>query len=507
MGKKILLADDSITIQKVISITFATEDYELIIAGDGDTAITKIRESKPDIVMADVAMPGKTGYEVCEAVKKDPALSKTPVLLLAGTFEPLNKSEAARVNADDSIIKPFESQELIDKVNALLERAAASRAPKAAVEDAVAGASIMPEPKLEISEDIWEAGDFLGLPEDFERPKEGEKAPDLSFLEAGLFEGSQKELSLPDEREFMDLELQEEDLKPEKPSAPPASPSSVEGFKKAGPAKAEGHEEPFMAEHLEKIFESSKAEPFEVEPFDVESFRPEPRKPEPFEFETIKEEPRKPEFLEAERFREEPNRPEPFETGPPRAEAKAGPFEVEPFEVEPFKPEELEGVSDAKPFWAEGSRPEVEMAESEKAEAGPVSQEAIEEGPTQIEFVGEPVKEEAWPYEPPRLNLQVPEIKSAGPQAVNLTEAGRAPAGRIIEEVADRAGVKIQEDVSAKLDPRIGSPLGKEETAEIVRKAAREVIQEIAWEVVPEIAEELIKAEINKFKEMISRLK
>ena len=69
MSKKILLADDSITIQKVISITFANEDYDLIIVGDGDTAVAKIKEIKPDLVIADIAMPGKTGYEVCEIIK------------------------------------------------------------------------------------------------------------------------------------------------------------------------------------------------------------------------------------------------------------------------------------------------------------------------------------------------------------------------------------------------------------------------------------------------------
>src|SRR3989338_1364014 len=126
MPKKILLADDSVTIQKVIAITFSTEYYDLTVVADGETAIRKAKEIRPALVMADVAMPGKSGYEVCEAVKKDPALKGVPVLLLAGTFEPLNREEAARVKADDSIVKPFESQELLDKVRGLLERAAPS---------------------------------------------------------------------------------------------------------------------------------------------------------------------------------------------------------------------------------------------------------------------------------------------------------------------------------------------------------------------------------------------
>ncbi|MEE9614818.1 MAG: response regulator, partial [Thermodesulfobacteriota bacterium] len=128
MPKKILLADDSITIQKVISLTFAAEDYELIIVGDGDSAIAKAKETRPDLVMADVAMPGKNGYEVCEAVKGDPEIASTPVLLLSGTFEPLNEVDAARVGADGHIVKPFESEELLGRVRDILAKPAAPAA-------------------------------------------------------------------------------------------------------------------------------------------------------------------------------------------------------------------------------------------------------------------------------------------------------------------------------------------------------------------------------------------
>jgi CheY-like chemotaxis protein len=132
--KKILLADDSITIQKVVSITFASEDYDLIIVSDGDAAIEKAKDAVPDLIMADVSMPGKTGYEVCETVKKDPVLGKIPVILLAGTFEPLNAEEASRVGADDHIVKPFESEMLIKKVKTLLERPPEVAAPPEAIE-------------------------------------------------------------------------------------------------------------------------------------------------------------------------------------------------------------------------------------------------------------------------------------------------------------------------------------------------------------------------------------
>ncbi len=120
MSRKLLLADDSITIQKVIGITFANEDYQLTIVDNGDAALEKARADRPDLILADVFMPGKNGYEVAAAVKQDPALRGVPVLLLAGTFEPFDEEKAVSSGADSWISKPFESQALITKVEELL---------------------------------------------------------------------------------------------------------------------------------------------------------------------------------------------------------------------------------------------------------------------------------------------------------------------------------------------------------------------------------------------------
>ncbi len=120
MSKKLLLADDSITIQKVIQITFAHEDYDLTITDNGDAALAKAQELKPDLVMADVYMPGKNGYELTAAIRQNPDLQNTPVLLLAGSFEPFDEEKARNCRANAWIEKPFESQNLIDKVSELL---------------------------------------------------------------------------------------------------------------------------------------------------------------------------------------------------------------------------------------------------------------------------------------------------------------------------------------------------------------------------------------------------
>ncbi|MFZ3207335.1 MAG: response regulator [Geobacteraceae bacterium] len=121
MGNKLLLADDSITIQKVVGIIFANEDYELAVVDNGDAALDSARQTKPDVVLVDVLMPGKTGYEVCEEMRRDPLLQNIPLLLLTGAFEPFDEEKARRCGADDYISKPFESQHLIDKVKRLIE--------------------------------------------------------------------------------------------------------------------------------------------------------------------------------------------------------------------------------------------------------------------------------------------------------------------------------------------------------------------------------------------------
>ncbi len=99
--RKLLLADDSPTIQKVISLTFGDEDFEVVAVGDGAQAMRALAEgAPPDVVLADVVMPGPDGYELCERIKRDARLGRVPVVLLVGTFEPFNEAEARRVGAD-----------------------------------------------------------------------------------------------------------------------------------------------------------------------------------------------------------------------------------------------------------------------------------------------------------------------------------------------------------------------------------------------------------------------
>lgn len=119
--QKLLLADDSVTIQKVVNLTFADEGIEVISVGDGDSAMEKILETSPDLIMVDVNMPGLNGYEICEKLRNSQTFRHTPVILLVGSFEPFDEDEAKRVGADDYLTKPFQSiRQLVQKVTNLL---------------------------------------------------------------------------------------------------------------------------------------------------------------------------------------------------------------------------------------------------------------------------------------------------------------------------------------------------------------------------------------------------
>src|SRR2546428_4130542 len=144
MGKKILLADDSITIQKVIELTFSDEDFEVVTVGNGRMAVEKVQEVRPDLVLCDIIMPEKDGYEVCDFIKKNAATAQIPVLLLTGAFEPFDQERASRVGCDGFLAKPFEPQTLIAKVKELLSQGGSR--PSAARPAAAAPPSAPPAP-------------------------------------------------------------------------------------------------------------------------------------------------------------------------------------------------------------------------------------------------------------------------------------------------------------------------------------------------------------------------
>jgi len=165
-GRKLLLADDSATIQKVIDLTFADEGVQVVSVGNGREAIDRLLEIRPDVVLVDVFMPSPNGYEVCEYVKTHEQLKHIPVMLLVGSFEPFDEAEARRVGADDILTKPFQSiRRLIDRVGALISSPPAEKESPTLelphVEEAAAEDELMDTYELEVT-----TADTLQLDED-----------------------------------------------------------------------------------------------------------------------------------------------------------------------------------------------------------------------------------------------------------------------------------------------------------------------------------------------------
>ncbi|HET8924102.1 MAG TPA: response regulator [Candidatus Acidoferrum sp.] len=121
---KILVADDNSNIQKMVTLALKDQGIDVVAVGNGEAAVRKISELRPDLVLADVFMPVRNGYEVCQYVKLDSALAHIPVILLVGAFDPLDEQEAQRVGADGVLKKPFVPPDpLISMVKSALTRA------------------------------------------------------------------------------------------------------------------------------------------------------------------------------------------------------------------------------------------------------------------------------------------------------------------------------------------------------------------------------------------------
>jgi CheY-like chemotaxis protein len=124
---KILVADDNSNIQKMVGLALRDQGIEVVAVGNGEAAVRKISDIRPDLVLADVFMPVRNGYEVCQYVKTDPSLAHIPVILLVGAFDPLDEQEAQRVGADGVLKKPFVPPDpLISMVKSALARAGVS---------------------------------------------------------------------------------------------------------------------------------------------------------------------------------------------------------------------------------------------------------------------------------------------------------------------------------------------------------------------------------------------
>ncbi len=152
---KILVADDNSNIQKMVGLALKDQGIDVVAVGNGEAAVRKISDIRPDLVLADVFMPVRNGYEVCQYVKTDPSLAHIPVILLVGAFDPLDEQEAQRVGADGVLKKPFVPPDpLISMVKSALQRAGVAHGTAAAVKT--------PEPEALKASDLVTPG--RGIP-------------------------------------------------------------------------------------------------------------------------------------------------------------------------------------------------------------------------------------------------------------------------------------------------------------------------------------------------------
>jgi CheY-like chemotaxis protein len=162
MKRKILLADDSPTIRRLVTQTFADGKFEIIAVSNGEAALKALDEARPDIVLADIYMPGKNGYEVCAYVRSHETLSVTPVVLLVGAFDAFDEEVARQSGATANITKPFEPGALIELVKSLVpvDEEEDQPEPELVAVETVAEVPAAPAAQPAVEPD---AGDLLGL--------------------------------------------------------------------------------------------------------------------------------------------------------------------------------------------------------------------------------------------------------------------------------------------------------------------------------------------------------
>ncbi|MDB4973273.1 MAG: Translation initiation factor 2 [Myxococcaceae bacterium] len=144
MPTKILVADDSATMRRVLEMTFAGEDAQVHTADSAEAALAKAAELSPDVVFADASMPGVDGYELARRIKNNPQLAKIAVIVLSSQQAPYDEGKGKNAGVDDHVSKPFDTQALIDRVGQVLARGRAAPsgdAPKAAAASAAAPAA------------------------------------------------------------------------------------------------------------------------------------------------------------------------------------------------------------------------------------------------------------------------------------------------------------------------------------------------------------------------------
>lgn len=174
MSKIVLCVDDSATMQQVADITFRGTEFTFVGARSYDEGLQKAKSQKPAVILADSQMPGKTGYDLCLAVKNEAALADVPVVILVGNGAPFDAAKGAQVGADGNLPKPWDTQTMLEKVTEIVGKAAsgvakpgaaaAAPAPVAAAPVAAAPAAAAPASKSGAAAQPPRSATIMGMP-------------------------------------------------------------------------------------------------------------------------------------------------------------------------------------------------------------------------------------------------------------------------------------------------------------------------------------------------------
>jgi CheY-like chemotaxis protein len=513
MRKKLLLADDSITIQKVVELTFPSDEFEVVTAGNGRLAVDKATTFLPDVVLCDVIMPQLDGYQVCEALRAIPQLQDVPILLLNGAFEPYDAERAKAVGALGNVSKPFDPPALVLRVKDILaERIAAA---EALAEAATVPLSLdEPEPVPQEPEPEEEANTAaLAIPEPEPAPAydydETETAP-VSTVEVplGIREMAARSMALdapvfaPPEPDVLTEEadlsetlhgpvdsaevqpLEEQPLEEQPPGEHALEAPSVEDTAAQEPGGDEAPAEFELpaapeaadtADDLEAMPATSEFEPQEAIEADGHAQgveMPEPLAREPLPAELSAAEPR--DFEPG----QDPDSDLLPKTLPPMmspfgpaASAPAQPAQTEPgFEPEGMQPPPENEVEPAASM--EIGAPE----DAPEPAAGPAELPAPESAPSQLDEPEPVAPVAATDTAAGAFDGLVPPQEAAAP--------GRASVGVSVAS----AEVAVPVDMVQQIAQRV------------ISQVSERIIREIAWDVIPGLAEKLIKAEIDRIK-------
>lgn len=436
MPVKILLADKSITIQKVVEMLFSGKEYEVVCVSDGDTALGEASRIVPDVVLADVDLPRIDGYRFAGRLKEVPALAQVPVILMLSRDDVYDAGKGKHAGIVDNIAKPFESQDLIGKVKKALSGAPAS-APATPVQKAAPAAPPPPQKAVAASPPSMTKKPQAVPSDIFDIIQEAPAQPAAPV--APIAPAPPKAEKIEDETFDVEPEFEvEPEAEPEQPAShrpPQAVPSAAQSMEAEAAEWARLAAEP-----------DDEVKPVSVPQSAVES-------PDSFDTDTL--------FGRA---------PSPAAS---RDLPKARPAEIPSFEF---------GVP-------------ISM---EEEKALPVGQKAMEEMREGLGLAGD--SDDAATRHPDIVSFESLDMASRASHedyayTPPVAKAPPAPATQPAAARAPEQPAKMPSGAQGVSDDML-----KGVAREVIEKAAREILERVAWEVIPDLAERLIREEIERLK-------